>query len=41
MTAEELKKKQAAAKKKKKKPDYEFQDLETLPSDDTLNRNYV
>lgn len=38
-TAEELKKK-AAAKKKKKKP-YDFKLLETVPSDDTLNRNFV
>ncbi len=42
--SEEQKQKEAAEKKKKKKkkkPDYEFGKLETIPSDDSLNRNYV
>ncbi len=40
-SAEQKKKELAAKKKKKKKPEYEFGELETLPSDDSINRNYV
>ncbi len=38
---EEEKKKEEAEKKKKKQPDFVFRDLETLPSEDSVNRNFV